>query len=231
MNSVSCQESRIFSFPVHRNTEMLKLATSSILLPECKRKVLQFTAQRKWVKTIVSASSRFTQNVFWFAKTTTMYTNNKTYTFGFCVMKWEPLHGHSRQHCYLIQHLITIAETLFWPWATEHTVTQFAFAASLTAFFSWWQHSQCCQYRRQCLKHFGSWGGAEDFLPIQVSARSLQCSTLTIVTERRAGRDESTTLLLLISMLFKLSRRHSCRVRPCCTPNGLFLLPIPRKWL
>lgn len=50
-------------------------------------------------------------------------------------MKWEPLHGHSRQHCYLIQHLITIAETLFWPWATEHTVTQFAFAASLTAFF------------------------------------------------------------------------------------------------
>lgn len=112
---------------------MLKLATSSILLPECKRKVLQFTAQRKLLKTILSASNRFKQNVFWFAKT--MYTNNKMYTFGFCVMKWESLHGHSRQHCYLIQHLITSAEMLFWLWATEHTVTQFAFAVSLTAFF------------------------------------------------------------------------------------------------
>lgn len=112
---------------------MLKLATSSILLPECKRKVLQFTAQMKWLNTIVSASNRFKQNVFCFAKT--MYTNIKMYTFGFCVMKWEPLQGLSRQHCYLIQHLITSAEMLFWLWATEHTVTQFAFAASLTAFF------------------------------------------------------------------------------------------------
>lgn len=74
---------------------MLKLATSSILLPEYKRKVLQFTAQRKLVKIIESTSNRFKQSVLWFAKTTAMHTNSKMCTFGFCLINQEPLQGHS----------------------------------------------------------------------------------------------------------------------------------------
>lgn len=47
---------------------MLKLATSSILLPEYKRKVLQLNAQRKLAKTTESASNRFNQSGFWSAE-------------------------------------------------------------------------------------------------------------------------------------------------------------------
>lgn len=54
---------------------MLKLATSSILLPEYRRKVLQFTAQRRLVKTTEPTSYGFKRRVLWFAKTTTMHTN------------------------------------------------------------------------------------------------------------------------------------------------------------
>lgn len=54
---------------------MLKLATSSVLLPEYKRKVLQFTAQRKLVKIIESTSNGFNQSVLWFARKTATHTN------------------------------------------------------------------------------------------------------------------------------------------------------------
>lgn len=43
-----------------------------------------------------------------------------------------------------------------------------------------------------------------------------------------AGREENTLRAPLIWILFKLTVRHGCRIRPYYSPNRLFLLPIPR---